>query len=275
MPNVNIPTLNRVRFKFRVWLHTPSPVVGIPATRLVEFIVKSGRNPILLPFSEQPKAVQPPKAEAVQPPKAEAVQPKAVEVTKKKSEPRGASGDPMAKPVPPPSVVHPLAVSLTHELAVDRLWARLDKLCNHAPPKRMDHQDVRTVLVKDTKTKLLYMVCTATTGTEVDLAALQHKLNTPGGLRTAGPADVEVAIALTKGCVTPLWLYNNIQGTVVPVFDAKLMAKPDEALLVCAGCDAHGHFDATAAHNCVRVSVNQMLELINEAKPREHVVVEF
>jgi hypothetical protein len=176
----------------------------------------------------------------------------------------------------------PLAFTLTHELAQDRLWARLDKMLS-APPKRLEGvqhdttaarpigHSTHNLLVKDSKAKKLYMVCLRQ-DRQIDLKTLGDKLGAQGALRLAGPADVETAIALTRGCITPLSLYNNSQASVIPVFDSALMAEPAKTLVICAGCDdPHNHPN----HNCVQISVNEMLQLINEAGKREHIVLEL
>jgi len=176
----------------------------------------------------------------------------------------------------------PLVFTLTHELAQDRLWVRLHKLLG-APPKRLEGvsqgaeavrpkgHDTHNLLIKDSKSKQLYMVCLRQ-DREIDLAALGEKLKCTGNLRLAGPADVETSIALTRGCLTPLSLYNNPQNSVIPVFDSVLLEDMDKKMVICAGCDdPHNHVD----HNCVEVSMNQILQIINEGCKREYVRLEI
>ncbi|KAH9257874.1 hypothetical protein BASA81_003893 [Batrachochytrium salamandrivorans] len=270
----------------KLWFHPldNTASVGIPAAALVRFVKASGRNPFVLNLSGGGAAP---------------VKSVAPATASKKSASRGAEGEkiPTKKPAPidstqsavqqvantaAPVVATPLVLALTHELARDRLWARLEKL-GVAPPKRLEvdptatdqparpaGHDTHNLLVKDSKTKKLYLV-SMPQATQVDLKQLGEKLG-GGAVRLAGPADVETAIALTKGCITPMWLFNNVQGNVVPVFDAKLMAEPDRALVICAGCDSA--LDHTQ-HNVVHISINQILQLVNEGAAREHITVDL
>lgn len=281
----------------KLWFHPldNTASVGLPAAALLRFVQASGRSPFVLNLSGAVPASAPaaPAAASVSAPAKSAPA-----AASKKSASRGAEGEkiPTKKPAPidstqsavqqvaaPAVTAVPLVLALTHELARDRLWARLEKL-GVAPPKRLEvdptaaaeqptrpaGHDTHNLLVKDSKTKKLYLV-SMPQATQVDLKQLGEKL-CGGAVRLAGPADVETAIALTKGCITPLWLFNNVQGNVVPVFDAKLLAEPDRALVICAGCDsALDH----AQHNVVHISINQILQLVNEGAVREHVTVDL
>lgn len=264
-----------------LWFHPldNKASVGLPASLLVQFCKSAGRNPFILNLSGGGAAPAETKAQPTS--------------TSKKSASRGAEGEkmPTKKPAPidsaqvastvaPPvavqtAVAAPLVVALTHELAQDRLWARLEKL-GVAKPKKLDldqtgaqrpvGHDTHNLLVKDSKTKKLYLV-TMEQSKQVDLKLLGEKLGCTGALRLAGPADVETAIALTKGCITPMWLFNNVQNTVTPVFDSNLLAEPERALVICAGCDsATDH----TQHNVIQITTTQILQLINDGAAREH-----
>ena len=129
---------------------------------------------------------------------------------------------------------------------------------------------LQNLLVKDQKTKALYLICLAQSR-NVDLKTIGEKIGAKN-LRLAGPADIETAICLVHGCITPLWLYNNPQGTVTLVVDSLLLATPDKPLVVCVGCESPKDH---SQHRVVEVSMNQMLSIAKEASGKEHVVLQL
>jgi Ala-tRNA(Pro) deacylase len=174
----------------------------------------------------------------------------------------------------------PLSFTLTHEAARERVFNALKNIGVEAPkPEKVDDNDAATMerpkghgthnlLVKDKKTKQLYLICLRQ-DRHIDLKTLGDKIGAKE-LRLAGPADVQSAIASTEGCVTPIWMVNNVQATITPVFDKALLDNASTPLVVCAGCkDAKNH----KQHNVVSITTQQMIDLIKQVKGAQEIVV--
>jgi len=229
-----------------LWFHpmVNTASLGIPAAALVTFVRATGRVPTLLPFARSSDAGG-----------------------------EGATADDEA--------VEPLVLTLTHELAQDRILAHVGKAFSALRRENVDAADLavdrpkghgtHNLFLKDSKTKQLYLVCLAQSR-RVDMKTIGDKLGAKN-LRLAGPADIETAICLVHGCITPLWLYNNPQASVQLVVDAELLKTPDKPLVVCVGCgDAKDH----AQHRVVDVSIAQMLGIAKEGqRGKAHVVLEL
>jgi hypothetical protein len=179
----------------------------------------------------------------------------------------------------------PLSFSLTHEAARDRVWSCLKTLGGVDAPApesqtsggggggavpetgRPKGHGTHNLLVKDKKTKRLYLF-TLRHDREVDLKTLGDKVGAKE-LRLAGAADVQSAIASTQGCVTPLWMVNNVQASITPVFDKALLDASTTPVIVCAGCrDAKDH----SQHNVVKITPAQMIALIQQVPGAQAVV---
>ena len=234
-----------------LWFHpmVNTASLGIAAAALIDFVRSTGRVPTLLPFARANANAN------------------AVADAGSEDDKAGA--------------VEPLVLTLTHELAQDRVLAHVGKAFSAWRRENVDAlglaldrpkgHGTHNLLLKDSKTKQLYLVCLAQ-WRHVDMKTIGDKLGAKN-LRMAGPADIETAICLVHGCITPLWLYNNPQASVQLVVDAELLKTPDKPLVVCVGCsDAKDH----SQHRVVDVSIAQMLSIAKEGQlGKTHVVLEL
>ena len=242
-----------------LWFHplVNTKSLGISAQQLAKFVRASGRKAHLVPLSAASSSAA-----------AAATVPSPVPSSPPASP---ATAPPPASPAAEPAQQQqqqPLSVTHSHDAARARVWARLAEMGVAAPTKQPTDADdqkrprghgTHNLFVKDKK-KQLFMV-TLRADRNVDLKTVGEKLGAKE-LRFAGPADVETAIGSTKGCITPLWLFNNVQKTVQLAVDAALLAAPHTSVVVCAGCDdAKDH----AQHNVVEVTVAQLLALAKDA----------
>lgn len=175
-------------------------------------------------------------------------------------------------PPDPPAV----ALELSHENAQKRIWDRLAQ-SNVIPFKENDPDlsvkrplghSTHNLFVKDKKTKQLYMI-TMAQDTECDLKKLAKII---GCKELRFSSDRVKAFCNEKGCLTLLSLYNNVQGSVIPVIEKKLFSNNDNVLRICAGCDDPNDH---SQHNAVDVSVTVIKEMLQESFTPEPIMFDL
>lgn len=168
-------------------------------------------------------------------------------------------------------------LGMSHEDAQKRLWERLAEFGEACKPRKENESDIdleavrpnghstHNLFLKSKKPKKMFLVSTRQS-IHLNMKELEKKLKVKG-LRMASTRKDE--FCSTCGCITPLSLFNNSQGSVTPVFDKGLFGL--STLRVCAGCtNPTDH----SQHNIVDITPKQLLQLLKESNTPKCIEIE-
>mmetsp|Transcript_11275 Transcript_11275/g.13666 ORF Transcript_11275/g.13666 Transcript_11275/m.13666 type:complete len:391 (+) Transcript_11275:159-1331(+) len=165
-------------------------------------------------------------------------------------------------------------LGLEQEEAQARLWKRLAEMDVipykednvNLETKRPDGHSTHNLLVKDKKSKQLFLVATRQS-INVNLKSLSKQLKVKE-LRLARSS--KECLCIDKSCLSLLSLWNN-SGAVVPVIDSKLF-DGENILRICSGCkDPLDH----SQHNMVDVTPSMIKQILTESNTPTPIYVDL